>query len=143
MRDGTAPAAVHTPAAASVGVQPAAPLPSDVQPRCRKCGREFVRSHHNQRYCGPECQQTRVRPEGYRRARPVTSAPIERESETRQAPAARPPWRLEWHSEVVIGPDRPPQPGTQYFKRHADGTPCRYQDDLAAIAEHGSPGRLP
>lgn len=51
------------------------------------------------------------------------------------AEAARPVWQLEWHPEVVI---RPPRPAP--VKRYADtGRPTEFQDDLNAIADHGSP----
>lgn len=89
MRDGTASAAVHSPAAASIGAQPAAPFPS----------RRYAR-------------------------------------EPRQAPPQR----------VFVAPCGPAiviRPAAPAAVRHyTNGLPTLFQDDLNAIRDHGSPGRL-
>lgn len=68
---------------------------------------------------------------------------------TWQAPL-RPVWRLEWHPGVVIRPDRPAP--RRYYRPHTItitgsvagiGELLPFQDDLNAIADHGSSWILP
>lgn len=132
------------------------------------CGREFVPHHPRQRYCSLECQQTRhagtaQRPVfELRRTRGVTPRPSnspgrtaalksaqaqktrrERErdeaqqqqaAEERRQEVIRPHFRLIVDPRVVIRPGRPAP-----VKRYTNGAPCEFQDDLGAMADHGSP----
>lgn len=53
----------------------------------------------------------------------------------KQQPPQRPVWRIEWHPLVRIGPDRPAP-----VRRYRDaGRAYEFQDDLAAMADKGSP----
>lgn len=173
MRDGTAPSAVHTSAVASVGVQPAAPPGFPVQQRSLAeltracalpgCGKPLppeCRGTHCSQECANEARRQwhKANPGGNRptpaqaeRGRAgglAQRSRREREAMAREAEAAsaeearqhavRPRWRLEWRPEVVI---RPPRPAP--VKRYTSGEPTPFQDDLDAIADHGSPERLP
>lgn len=61
------------------------------------------------------------------------------EAEERRQQVVRPRIKLGYDSSVVI---RPPRPAP--VKRYRDtGRPCEFQDDLNALADHGSRGPLP
>ena len=139
---------------------------SAAQGTCPTCGGRFSPRNGNQRYCNPECQQNRPgkvlarrsRDRAARIASMAQRARREREraaaaagdapAETRQAPL-RPAWRLEWHPEIVIRPRRPAPPryypvgGVMFDGECAGvGNPLPFRDDINAIADKGSPGRL-
>ena len=59
--------------------------------------------------------------------------PVEEVAEPRQTPLPAPRFTLTWNPSIRIGPDRPA----------SDPRDLMFRDDLAAIADHGSPGRLP
>lgn len=89
---------------------------------CEICGALFQPTTGNHRVClKPECRRPRRAP--YR-------------SRQRLLPPAR--FRLSFDPAVVIQPARPAP-----VKRYTTGVPTPFQDDLNAIADHGSPGRLP
>ena len=138
---------------------PIQPLPSEAI--CPTCRRPFERGPNPQQvYCGPECQQSRpsrkaiyqrhnarkaghrggaAKGDAYRRHREnAGERPL---SEARQAPV-RPPFVAEFDASVIIGPPRPAPP---QFSREGPRAahPKPFRDDLNAIADHGSPGRLP
>lgn len=159
-----APASVGVQAAAphpSAAPQPALAAGERSCPRCR---RGFAPTHRLQRYCGPECQQHRKRAyhkrdEAYtlrtklRRAERA-AATRDAAAETRREPA-RPRWRLGWRKDVVIRPARPAPiaryatatewlircryGGPDIVLQLPAGSPCLFQDDLDALADHGSP----
>lgn len=118
--------------------------------RCTTCQRDFMPNSRRQRYCAPECQQHRPAKyprsaqqkaerrnhEAAARARQLDAAAAAAPVEFRQTPR-RPVWHLEWHPEIVIGRGRPAP-----MKRYSNGMPCEFQDDLDAIADHGSPGSI-
>lgn len=60
------------------------------------------------------------------------------EPEPRQEPLPRPHFALIWDANIIIRPDRPAP-----TKRYTSSLPTPFQDDLSAIGDHGSPGRLP
>jgi hypothetical protein len=55
----------------------------------------------------------------------------------KQAPPPKLRVRLGWDASVVIRSDRPAS-----LRRYTNGTPTPFQDDLSAIADHGSLLRL-
>lgn len=97
---------------------------------CRRCGQPFVPNDSRQLNCCGARQQYQQK-----MGNSPPAATLDEDGVTRQRPR-RPVWRLEWHPEVVIGPPRPAP-----VKRFRDtGLPTPFQDDLAAIGDHGSPG---
>lgn len=100
---------------------------------CPLCGNRFARRHSRQVYCHSHaCQQ---RANEIRRGRdPAKYHPVET---TRQAPLTI-GCPAVYDRRVVI---HPPMPAP--MKRYETGDPCLFQDDLRAIADHGSPGTLP
>lgn len=123
----------------------AAPAPSAVPTvaaaRTRKCDLSGCTArlpiHSANRYCGPPCRSEAHRqwhaahPAGNRGRRLGGAAAIEG-----RAPAS-PLAALSRDPAVVI---RPPRPAP--VRRYRDsGQPTEFQDDLNAIADHGSPGR--
>jgi hypothetical protein len=146
----------------------AATQPATQVCRKTACGREFVPRDPRQLYCSLECQRTRnagktartrapaieLRPWAPRpsnspartatlKSAQVQKARRERErerdeqqqvAEERRQEVIRPHFRLIFDPRVVIGPGRPAP-----VKRYTNGVPCEFQDDLDAMADHGSP----
>lgn len=97
-----------------------------------ECGREIPPGRKlNALYCCRRCQ--RAMHSDHRRA--IGLPRVNHQSdESRQAPL-RPAWRLGWNPSVVILPLCPAP-----IRRYSNGVPTPFQDDLNAIADHGSPG---
>lgn len=98
---------------------------------CQICGDPLLRGKTGvTKYCTP-CGITMAR----RRGRVSTAAapPVEH----RQPPPKRARFVLEWHPQIVIGPDMPAR-----VRRYTNGRPTPFQDDLNALANHGSNAAL-
>lgn len=69
-----------------------------------------------------------------RRERERELAQQQQVAEERRQEVVRPRFRLVFDPRIVIRPGRPAP-----TKRYTNGVPCEFQDDLDAIADHGSP----
>lgn len=116
---------------------PLPPVPDDGIRRCRVCLKPLIqrRNEHETRFAGRKCCShvcaNRLHAERYR-APPETSATATDDESGRRVPVV--PFRI---NPVVILPLRPASVRRYYDTKR----PTPFQDDLNAIADHGSPGR--